>query len=231
MDDLAAGLSRRHKASGKKLISRILRKIVRLTGKQRFIDLQVSFQDLRICRDLFSGLQKDQVIDNQLLCRNFPFFSFTQNNRLGFCQDGQLINSLLSTDLLNDPDHGINKNDSYKHRVFVGTNQQYENQQHQVQKIEECQRILQNNLLICPGVGVFVIIYLTLRNSFLNFFVRKSCHASYLPVLSMAYGSVQLKLAHAPVMIVNKRDQYSSSVSSSPSWISDFGLERPSILM
>ena len=80
-----------------------------------------------------------------------------------------------------------------------------QNQQHQVQKIEECQRILQNDLLICPGVGVFVIIYLALRNSFLNFFVRKSCHASYLPVLSMAYGSVRLKLAHAPVMIVNKR--------------------------
>ena len=231
MDDLAAGLSRRHKASGKKLISRILRKIVCLTGKQGFIDLKASLQDLRICRNLFSGLQEYQIIDNQLLCRNFPFFSFTQNNRLGFCQDCQLVNSFLSTDLLNDPDHGINKNDSYKHGVFVGTNQQYENQQHQVQKIEECQRILQNNLLICPGVGVFVIIYLTLRNSFLNLFVRKSCHASYLPVLSMAYGSVQLKLAHAPVMIVNKRDQYSSSVSSSPSWISDFGLERPSILM
>ena len=116
--------------------------------------------------------------------------------------------------------------------LFVGTNQQYENQQHQVQKIEECQRILQNDLLICPGVRGFSLLFTwALRNSFLNFFVRKSCHASYLPVLSMAYGSVQLKLAHAPVMIVNKRDQYSSSVSSSPSWISDFGLERPSILM
>ena len=231
MDDLTTGLSRRHKASGKKLISRILRKIVCLTGKQRFIDLKASLQDLRICRNLFSGLQEYQIIDNQLLCRNFPFFSFTQNNRLGFCQDSQLVNGLLGTDLLNDSNYGINKNDSYKHGVFVGTNQQYENQQHQVQKIEERQCILQNDLLICPGVGVFVIIYLALRNSFLNFFVRKSCHASYLPVLSMAYGSVQLKLAHAPVMIINKRNQYSSSVSSSPSWISDFGLERPSILM
>ena len=73
MDDLAAGLSRRHKASGKKFISRILRKIVCLTGKQRFIDLKASLQDLRICLNLFSGLQEYQIIDNQLLCRNFPF--------------------------------------------------------------------------------------------------------------------------------------------------------------
>ena len=231
MDDLAACLSCRHKTSGKKLISRILRKIVCLTGQQRFIDLQASFQDLRICRNLFSGFQKDQIIDNQLLCRNFPFFSFTQNNRLGFCQDSQLVNGLLGTDLLNDSNYGINKNDSYKHGVFVGTNQQYENQQHQVQKIEERQCILQNDLLICPGVGVFVIIYLALRNSFLNFFVRKSCHAICLPVLSMAYGSVCVQLAHAMALIMIFVDQYSSSVSSSPSWISDFGFARPSILM
>ncbi len=75
-------------------------RFVCLTGKQRFIDLKASLQDLRICRNLFSGLQEYQIIDNQLLCRNFPFFSFTQNNRLGFCQDGQLVNRLLGTDLL-----------------------------------------------------------------------------------------------------------------------------------
>ena len=43
--------------------------------------------------------------------------------------------------------------------------------------------------------------------------------------------SIRAKLAHATAMILKyKGIQYFSSVSS-PSWISDFGLERPSILM
>ena len=113
---------------------------------------------------------------------------------------------------------------------FVGTNQQYENQQHQVQKIEERQCILQNDPLICPGVGVSLLF--TWPCAILpDFFVRKSCHAICLPVLSMAYGSVCVQLAHAMALIMIFVDQYSSSVSSSPSWISDFGFARPSILM
>ena len=82
---------------------------------------------------------------------------------------------IISTDLLNDSNYGINKNDSYKHGVFVGTNQQYENQQHQVQKIEECQCILHNDLFICPGVWIFIRINLALLDPLIYLFVCKSC--------------------------------------------------------
>ena len=202
MNDLAAGLTCCHKTSGKKLIPRILRQIISLTGKQGFIYFQISFQYLRICRYLFSGLEEDQIIHNQLLCGYLPFFSFTQNYSLGFCQDCQLVDGLLGSDLLNDSNYRINKNDSYKHGILVGTNQQHENQQHQVQKIEECKCILQNDLLISPGVGVFVIIYLALRNSLLNFFVRKSCHVSTYLSFQWLTVSIRAKLAHATAMIL-----------------------------
>ena len=202
MNDLAAGLTCCHKTSGKKLIPRILRQIISLSGKQGFIYFQISFQYLRICRYLFPGLEEDQIIHNQLLCGYLPFFSFTQNYSLGFCQDCQLVDGLLGSDLLNDSNYRINKNDSYKHGILVGTNQQHENQQHQVQKIEECKCILQNDLLISPGVGVFVIIYLALRNSLLNFFVRKSCHVSTYLSFQWLTVSIRAKLAHATAMIL-----------------------------
>ena len=175
MDDLAAGLSRRHKASGKKLITHVLWKVVGFTGQERFIDLYTALQHLRIRRNLISGLETDQIIKYQVFGRNGPFLSFPDDDGFLRCQDSQLVNRLFRTDLLCDSDQSIDDDDPYKKRVLVRANHQYQDKEHQIQEVEESQGVFSDDLLVSPGIRILVRIDLTLLDPFIYLFVCKSC--------------------------------------------------------
>ena len=119
MDDLTAGFSCCDKTAGKKFISGIFCQIVRLTCQERFVYFHTAFEYFYVCRNLISGFQKDQIVDDQFLCGNTPFLSFTQDNRFAFCQNCKFVNGFFRPDLLNDTDDCIDQDNSHKHGIFV----------------------------------------------------------------------------------------------------------------
>ena len=180
MDNLAACLSGCDKASGKKLVPFILLKIIGFSCQKGFVDLNAAFQHLGISRHLIASFQKQDVIQYQLLRGDGPLFPFTQDHSLALCENRQLVQSLLGADLLNNSDHRIDHNNSHKHGVLIGTNQQYHNHKRKVQKVEKCKHILPYDLLVASGIGILVGIDFSLFNSLLYLFVCKSCHRYFL---------------------------------------------------
>ena len=180
MDNLTAGLSGCNKTSRKKLVPFIFLKIVRFSCQQGFIDLNTALKHPGICGHLISCFQKKNIIQNQLLRGDGPFFPFTQDHCLALCKDSQLIQRLFRTHFLDDSDHRIDHNNSHEHGVLIGTNQQYHNHQSQIQKVEKCKHILPYDLLIAPCVGVLIDIDFPLFNSLLYLFVCQSCHRYFL---------------------------------------------------
>ena len=119
MNNLTASLSCCDKASGKKIVPRILGQIVCLTCKEGFIHLNTSLKHSGIRWDLIPGFQKQNVIQNKLICRNTPLLSFPQHHCFTLSKDCQLVQGLLCADLLSDTYHCIDNDDPDKHGILI----------------------------------------------------------------------------------------------------------------
>ncbi|CCY32160.1 unknown [Ruminococcus sp. CAG:60] len=180
MDYLAACLSGCDKASGKKLVSFNLLKIVGFSCQKGFVDLNASFQHLGIRRHLVTCLQKQDVIQYQLFCGDGPLLPFTQYHSLALCENRKLVQGLLGTDLLDDSDHGIDHNNAHEHGILIGSYQQNHYHKCKIQKVEKCKYILPYDLLVASGIGILVGIDFSFFDSLLYLFVCKSCHRYFL---------------------------------------------------
>ena len=100
MDDLTAGFSCCDKTAGKKFISGIFCQIVRLTSQERFVYFHTAFEYFYVCRNLISGFQKDQIVDDQFLCGNLGAVALAR--RLGAGLHGSFGLNIFNTASLGD---------------------------------------------------------------------------------------------------------------------------------
>ena len=92
--------------------------------------------------------------------------SFSDDNGFPCCKDRKFVNGYLCPNFLCNTDQCIYNDDPHKKCVFVGTYNKHQNKKYQVQKVEECQCVLSNNLFVCSGIWIFVCIDLSFFNPF-----------------------------------------------------------------
>ncbi len=177
---LCITLSRYHKASRQKAVTRRLFDFVRLTGQKRLIDKNAALQHNGIRTYLASRRKQHHIILYQLLRRNLQLHPASYDNRMRRIQHIHFIQSPLCTKLLYNANYGIADDNRQKGQISKRTDhaeQHGKNQKNQV-KIGKCVRLYNvAGCLSCCDIGAVIK---PLRYSLLYFSPCQSDNALFL---------------------------------------------------
>ena len=104
----------KQEAAGKQMISRLFEHRIRLTGKQRLIDLDRRIQHDTVRSDLHAALQIDDIIEHDLLIADLLLFPLAHDRGLRRDDQIQLGHHVARLDFLIDPQKRIGADDDDK---------------------------------------------------------------------------------------------------------------------
>ena len=158
MDYLDHRLPGHHKASGKQLVPLPLYNDIRLPADKGFIDLQHALSHRGIRTDLISRPQKHNVVQHDLLHRDFFQRSLSYYLDFSGSNQGQLVQCLLGPYFLKDSNAGVADHNPHKKQILKRTHEDYKSGQNNIYQVKKRHEIVSDDLFYAFTVLILLLI-------------------------------------------------------------------------